>query len=53
VARALIERVAQAAREGGASRLYWLTQEGNASARALYDRLARYQGFIRYDYPLR
>lgn len=53
VARALIERVAQAAREGGASRLYWLTQEGNASARALYDRQARYQGFIRYDYPLR
>lgn len=53
VARALIERVAQAAREGGASRLYWLTQEGNATARALYDRLARYQGFIRYDYPLR
>jgi len=52
VARALIERVAQAAREGGASRLYWLTQEGNATARALYDRIARYQGFIRYDYAL-
>ena len=52
VARALIERVAQEARAAGASRYYWLTQESNAAARALYDRVARFNGFIRYEYPL-
>jgi GNAT superfamily N-acetyltransferase len=51
-ARALIEGVAQAARRRGADRLYWTTQEDNARARALYDKVARYNGFIRYDYPL-
>jgi GNAT superfamily N-acetyltransferase len=50
--RALIEAVAERAREHGASRLYWLTQENNAVARRLYDGLARYSGFIRYEYPL-
>jgi GNAT superfamily N-acetyltransferase len=52
VARALIERVAQAAREHNASGLYWLTREDNTTARALYDKIARHKGFIRYDYPL-
>jgi GNAT superfamily N-acetyltransferase len=50
--RALIEAVAQRARGQGAVRLYWLTQQGNAVARRLYDRLARDGGFIRYDYSL-
>ena len=53
VAAALIERVAQAARERPAARLYWLTQEGNRTARALYDRVGQFKGFIRYDHPLR
>jgi len=52
VARALIEAVAEAAREGGAERYYWHTQDHNATARALYDRVARFKGFIRYDYPI-
>ena len=52
VARALIERVAEAARERGATRYYWHTQEDNARARVLYDKVARYNGFIRYVYPL-
>ena len=52
VARALIHAVADAAREAGASRYYWLTKEDNLPARALYDRLADFKGFIRYDYPL-
>jgi GNAT superfamily N-acetyltransferase len=52
VARLLIEAVAERARSRGATRFYWLTQEHNATARALYDRVARYRGFIRYDYPL-
>jgi GNAT superfamily N-acetyltransferase len=49
---ALIAAVAEAARERGCFRLYWTTQEGNATARSLYDKVARYTGFIRYDYPL-
>ncbi|GGS18762.1 N-acetyltransferase [Streptomyces humidus] len=51
-ARALIERVAEAARERGAARLYWTTREDNVTARALYDRVAVFKGFIRYDHPL-
>ncbi|HTG41511.1 MAG TPA: GNAT family N-acetyltransferase, partial [Methylomirabilota bacterium] len=31
-----------------ASRVYWLTQETNATARALYDTLADRPGFIQY-----
>jgi GNAT superfamily N-acetyltransferase len=52
IARALIEAVAEAARTRGAERLYWLTQTHNAAARALYDKVAKYNDFIRYDYPL-
>ncbi|MBI1776779.1 MAG: GNAT family N-acetyltransferase [Proteobacteria bacterium] len=52
VARALIERVAEAARQRGAPRFYWQTRQDNARARALYDTLARFNGFIRYDYPV-
>jgi GNAT superfamily N-acetyltransferase len=52
VARALIEAVASAARSRRAERLYWLTQDQNAAARVLYDKVAKYNGFIRYDYPL-
>jgi GNAT superfamily N-acetyltransferase len=52
VARALIERVAQAAREHNASRFYWQTRQDNSTARALYDKIANHKGFIRYDYPL-
>ncbi|GGP17373.1 GNAT family N-acetyltransferase [Nonomuraea glycinis] len=51
-ARALIEWVARAARERDASRLYWTTKQDNTGARILYDRVARFHGFIRYDYPL-
>ena len=52
VARALIDAVALAAQQGGAARLYWLTQEQNAVARILYDKIAHNRGFVRYDYPL-
>jgi GNAT superfamily N-acetyltransferase len=50
--RVLIERVAAAARERDCLRLYWSTKEDNATARLLYDRLAKFNGFIRYDYAL-
>jgi len=52
VARALIESVADASRGKGAARFYWLTQEHNTTGRALDDKAAKYNGFIRYDYPL-
>lgn len=52
VARQLIEEVAREARERGAARFYWQTKQDNATARALYDKVARWHGFIRYDYPL-
>ncbi len=52
VARALIQAVAEAARREKASRYYWLTQDKNATARALYDKIARFNGFIRYDFPM-
>jgi GNAT superfamily N-acetyltransferase len=51
-ARALIDAVADTARKRGASRYYWQTKHDNARARALYDKLARFRGFIRYDYSL-
>jgi GNAT superfamily N-acetyltransferase len=46
--RALIQAVYERARAASASRVYWLTQEGNATARALYDKLADRSGFIQY-----
>lgn len=51
-ARQLIESVAQIAMERGAARFYWLTAQDNATARKLYERVAEFNGFIRYDYPL-
>jgi GNAT superfamily N-acetyltransferase len=52
VARALIEAVAAAARQRGAPKFYWQTKIDNERARALYDKVARFNGFIRYDYAL-
>lgn len=52
-ARALIDAVADEAVKRGASRYYWQTKTDNARARALYDKVARFRGFIRYDYPLK
>jgi GNAT superfamily N-acetyltransferase len=48
VGRKLIEAVYDEAKAQGASRVYWLTQESNATARALYDKLADRSGFIQY-----
>lgn len=52
VATALIEAVAEAARARGADRYYWMTKQDNEIARALYDRVASFKGFVRYDHPL-
>ncbi|QUQ69479.1 GNAT family N-acetyltransferase [Kutzneria sp. CA-103260] len=48
-ARAMIEHVAGVARDRGAARLYWHTQQDNEPARALYDKMAAFRGFISYD----
>jgi len=50
--RALIEAVGEAARAAGLSRVYWLTQEGNATARRLYDKVAQKSDFIVYGMAL-
>jgi ribosomal protein S18 acetylase RimI-like enzyme len=50
VGRRLIEAVAATAHAQQAGRLYWMTQHDNHVARELYDRIARFNGFIRYDY---
>jgi GNAT superfamily N-acetyltransferase len=46
--RALIEAVYGVAKQAGANRVHWLTQESNATARVLYDKLAERSGFIQY-----
>ncbi|MCA1581663.1 MAG: GNAT family N-acetyltransferase [Acidobacteria bacterium] len=48
VGRALIEGVYERARAGGAPRVYWQTQETNATAMRLYDRVAERSGFVVY-----
>jgi len=53
VARRLIEAVDRHANDTGSDRLYWNTQANNYTARTLYDKLAEYRGFIRYDYPVK
>jgi GNAT superfamily N-acetyltransferase len=46
--RALIAAVEGAARQAGASRLYWTTHESNQTAQKLYDQVAERPGFVQY-----
>ena len=48
VGRALIEAVYLQARQAGAARVYWQTHGTNATAQALYDKIAERSGFIVY-----
>jgi GNAT superfamily N-acetyltransferase len=52
VGRALIEAVADWAREQGCVRVYWHTQTSNTTARRLYDQVALDKGFMQYQIPL-
>lgn len=52
VARALINAVADHAKQQNVDRYYWLTHETNATARLLYDKVAVFKGFIRYEFPM-
>lgn len=47
--RALIEAVYARADAAGCPDVYWMTQEFNATARQLYDRLAKKTPFIKYQ----
>ncbi|MEM8802542.1 MAG: GNAT family N-acetyltransferase [Pseudomonadota bacterium] len=51
VGRALIEAVYAAADAAGASDVYWLTQDFNATARHLYDQVGTLTPFIKYTRP--
>lgn len=46
--RALVAHVYAEAAAAGSSRVHWLTQEGNATAIALYERVAERSGFIQF-----
>lgn len=48
VGRALVEAVYERARAAGVTRVYWLTEETNATARRLYDQVAEKTAFIVY-----
>jgi GNAT superfamily N-acetyltransferase len=52
IGRALIAHVRERAATAGAHKVYWLTQETNATARALYDRVATDTGFVHYEIAL-
>jgi len=52
VGRALIEAVYHEARQRGASRVYWLTHETNATGIALYEKVASRTGFIQFRHLL-
>jgi GNAT superfamily N-acetyltransferase len=52
VARALIAEATEWARAQHCSRIYWSTQETNATARRLYDKVALNRGFILYQINL-
>lgn len=49
IGRRLIEAVYAAADAAGSPSVYWLTQDFNATARRLYDRIGRLTPFIRYN----
>lgn len=52
IGRQLILAVYAAAITAGCSRVYWHTQITNAAGRALYDKVARHEGFIVYTHEL-
>ncbi len=48
IGRALIEHVYDVADQGETPTVYWMTQEFNATARQLYDRIASKTVFVQY-----
>lgn len=52
IGSALIGSVYTAARAAGSTRVYWHTEDTNATARRVYDQVARDSGFIVYRHDL-
>ena len=50
--RALIAHVRDWAEANGCDQVFWLTQDTNATARALYDKVAKLSGFVHYEIDL-
>ncbi|KJV09259.1 hypothetical protein VZ95_12560 [Elstera litoralis] len=48
----LIEALVDIGKTSGWYRIYWHTHADNATARKLYDRVAKLSAFVRYDIPL-
>jgi GNAT superfamily N-acetyltransferase len=51
-ANRLIDSVYASARERGADRVYWTTQQFNGPARSLYDTVARLTSFVVYEHDV-
>ena len=49
IARKLIHKVAQQAKDCGVKGVYWNTQETNYNGRMLYDQVAKKAPFIVYE----
>ena len=49
--RKLIEGVYAAAEADNVTSVYWMTQDFNSNARALYDQVGRLTPFIKYSHP--
>jgi len=52
VANRLFEALYETARERGATRVYWTTQQYNGAARSLYDTVGRLTSFVIYEHEL-
>lgn len=52
VARTLFDAVYAHARQAGADRVYWHTQQFNGAARSLYDTVGRLTSFVVYEHDL-
>jgi GNAT superfamily N-acetyltransferase len=49
VSEKLFEQAYLLANEKGSDRVYWMTQEYNAPARSLYDKIGKRTSFIAYE----
>lgn len=52
VADRLFEALYETARQHGATRVYWLTQQYNGAARSLYDTVGHLTSFVVYEHEL-
>lgn len=52
VARKMIEQLITLGKENNWYRLYWHTDDGNHTARALYDKIGTLSDRVKYDVPL-